>query len=271
LLLLALVLEARRAYLLEQHRAEKLAHAYTAERDRVEELERLDRAKADLFSMVTHELAHPVAAVRALLVASRRALDGGDGRRRDQLLDLLDQETARLRELTDEAAAVLQLESKALSVHASREQALNLVTAAVESVEGLRGRLEVSTEARAEWVHVTADRARVLQVLRNLLSNAEKYSTPGTRVVLAMSARPFEVEFSVTDLGPGIAPDDQPRLFQRFSRIRTPATEEIPGSGLGLYICRQIVEQHGGRIWVESVPGRGSSFRFTLPRNWDSE
>jgi signal transduction histidine kinase len=126
--------------------------------------------------------------------------------------------------------------------------------------------LAVWIDPTAEEAMVEADRARLLQVFRNLLSNAGKYSTPRTMVQFVMDATETDVIFTVVDSGPGIAEEDIPRLFQRFSRIRSAHTTNVPGSGLGLYITRRIVEAHGGRIWAESTPGVGSTFGFSLPR-----
>ena len=118
----------------------------------------------------------------------------------------------------------------------------------------------------AEDADVEADRSRLLQVFRNLLSNAEKYSDPGSAVQLLVDATEAEVTFEVIDRGAGIAEEDIPRLFQRFSRIRAPHTTTVRGSGLGLFISRGIVEAHGGRIWAESTTGIGSRFGFSIPR-----
>ena len=103
-------------------------------------------------------------------------------------------------------------------------------------------------------------------VVGNLVSNAVKYGTEGTPVRLRLAARGNEIVFSVRNEGVGIAPEDLPRLFKRFERLKQKGTEGVKGSGLGLYICRKIVEKHGGRIWVESRPGEGAEFFTALPR-----
>ncbi len=124
--------------------------------------------------------------------------------------------------------------------------------------------------AGSEGVLVLADRTRVLQVTRNLLLNAESYSEPGTPVGLEVVANSTEVVFSVKDKGPGIPPELTGLLFKQFSRLPGSERDGGGGSGLGLYISRQIVEAHGGRIWVESTVGEGSSFSFSLPRSKDA-
>ncbi len=110
---------------------------------------------------------------------------------------------------------------------------------------------------------VLADGNRLERIITNLLSNALKYSAPGTPVLVRVHRINGEVEVAMTDAGYGIAAEELPRLFQRF--YRSPETHQAEGIGLGLYITKQLVEAHGGRIWVESEPGVGSTFTFTLP------
>ena len=158
------------------------------------------------------------------------------------------------------------MEDEGFALHRDRERAADLARDAADAVVELGNRLSVSVQPMAEDANVEADRSRLLQVFRNLLSNAEKYSDPGSAVQLLVDATEAEVMFEVIDRGPGIAEEDNPRLFQRFSRIRAPHTTTVRGSGLGLFISRGIVEAHGGRIWAESTSGIGSRFGFSIPR-----
>src|ERR671919_635994 len=249
ILLVGLLYEVRRVYLLERARASELEVAYEAERARSMELEAVDRAKAELFGIVTHELLHPVAALRGFALTLKRYWRQLDQARRDDMLERLATASVHLRDLAEESAAAIRLETDMFSVAISQE---------------LGGRLNVRVAPGAEEAVVDADPARVMQVFRNLLSNAVKYGDAGTPVELAVERDRSEVVFSVIDQGPGISPEDVPRLFQRFSRLSAPRQEGVRGAGLGLYICRRIVETHGGRIWVDSEPGTGSTFRFAL-------
>ena len=122
--------------------------------------------------------------------------------------------------------------------------------------------------------HVRADRRRVERVLANLVGNAIKYTPAGGRITLGADVRPAGpgeegttamARFRVSDTGPGIPEEDRLRVFEKFQRGREKNIEGIQGTGLGLAIARQIVEEHGGRIWVEGASGGGSSFVFTLP------
>ena len=140
-----------------------------------------------------------------------------------------------------------------------------LCSLAIEVVDRLvstrdRGRVVVAT---CGIVNVLADAHRIERVVANLVHNALKYSARTTEVTVAIEARGELACVSVIDAGPGLAPDDMQRLFEKFRRA--PATRHLDGSGLGLYVSRKIVEAHDGRLGVESVLGRGSRFFFELP------
>jgi signal transduction histidine kinase len=110
-----------------------------------------------------------------------------------------------------------------------------------------------------------ADANRIEQVVGNLLSNARKYGDAEAEIRIDVEGRDEEVEVTVTNRGRGIGPEEVPTLFQRFMRSKASRASNIAGMGLGLYICKGIVDAHGGRIWVESTPGETTRFHFTLP------
>ena len=118
---------------------------------------------------------------------------------------------------------------------------------------------------------VRADFDRLIQVVVNLVSNAVKYCDPSAgRVVVATEARDGELLVSVSDNGPGVPPEDQERIFERFQQAGETLVGKPYGTGLGLAICREIIERFGGRIWLESEPGRGATFSFTVPRSTET-
>jgi signal transduction histidine kinase len=127
------------------------------------------------------------------------------------------------------------------------------------------GREIVVTHGRDGIPAVFADPHKLEEILINLIDNAVKYSANGSPVEVLIGTDPGEVKVSVRDHGDGIPPEEIPNLFQKFARISSPSTAEIPGTGLGLYIVKGFVEAHGGRVWVDSVIGEGSTFSFTLP------
>jgi len=116
------------------------------------------------------------------------------------------------------------------------------------------------------WPTVMADRDRIEEVLQNLLDNAVKYSPRHSEITVACHATSEEVIVSVHDTGMGISLREQEQIFNRFQRASDSSVQSMPGAGLGLYICRAIVEAHGGRIWVQSTLREGSTFSFSLPR-----
>jgi signal transduction histidine kinase len=132
---------------------------------------------------------------------------------------------------------------------------------------GDRCRMQVATDSDTASV----DGQRFVQVLSNLLSNAAKYGYAGTPIDVRLSRRGEMLEVTVSNEGPGIPPDEVSRLFSRFARTRRAERGETPGLGLGLYICRGIVDAHGGELWVESEPENRTHFRFTLPQAAPSE
>jgi signal transduction histidine kinase len=110
-----------------------------------------------------------------------------------------------------------------------------------------------------------ADLDRLHQVIANLIDNAVKYSPENSEIAISIESDGEEGVLSVSNHGPGIPIEEQPRLFQKFSRLDSQDNKETYGYGLGLYLCRRLIEGMNGRIWVESTPGRGATFRFALP------
>jgi signal transduction histidine kinase len=268
-LLLGLMWEVREAFLAERDRGVALSQAYESERQRVTELQELERAKAELFGILTHELMHPVAAIQTFALVVARRWQKLDEEKRKRMVDQLEAEVRRLRNLAEEAVAVTQLESRGFTVVPRPERVAELVRQAAEATVELDGRLEVAIVAGSEDTIVLADLPRVLQIFRNLLSNAEKYADAGSPIELIAKPSNGDIVFSVVDHGPGIAEEDVPRLFHRFSRIRPAGKDAVSGSGLGLFISKGLTEAHGGRMWVDSELGHGSSFSFTLPVVWE--
>ena len=247
-----------------QKAQEELTAAYAAERRRVAELERLDRAKAEVAQVLTHDFLHAIATLRTYVTALRRKWDRMDEPERIEVSGWIEREADRLKALAEQSVAVMfgDTDGPALSMEPERVEAL--VEEAADATNRMDGRLRIGLPAPVGDVTVQADRVRVLQVFRNLLGNAAAYSAADTPIELDVRADGGEIRFAVRDHGVGIGPEFREVLFRPFSRVPGPATDAVRGSGLGLYISRQIVEAHAGRIGVESTPGEGSEFWFTL-------
>ena len=243
-----------------------LTSAYAAERRRVEELERLDRAKAEVAQVLTHDFLHAIDTLRTYVTALRRKWGRMDDDERLEVSGWIEREADRLKELAEQSVAVMFGDAEGPALSLESERVGDLVDEAADATNHMEGRLKVDVPPGVASATVGADRVRVLQVFRNLLGNAAAYSRPGSAVELTARTAGDEVRFTVRDHGPGIDPDQAELLFRPFSRLPGSATEAVQGSGLGLYISRQIVEAHAGRIGVESQPGEGSEFWFTLRR-----
>jgi signal transduction histidine kinase/PAS domain-containing protein len=228
------------------------------------EVQRAVRSRDEVLSVVSHDLRNPLGVVSlgARLIAELPDDPGALERARTNGRRIL---TAgdRMARLIGDLLDLTALQEGRLAVERSACAPPDLLRVALEEAKGAakaRG-LELRCEAQGGLPHVACDHGRVLQILGNLLSNAIKATGRG-RVEISASRGDGEVIFAVADTGPGISAEDQARLFERFRRG---ANANYQGTGLGLAISRALVEAHGGRIWVESRPGEGATFRFTLP------
>jgi signal transduction histidine kinase len=238
------------------------ARLYGEALDTAEKLQELNDLRSDFVSMVSHELRSPmtvVAGIAHLLQWRKDKLADTD---RDQLLDTLERESRRLTRMVSE---FLDLEAIDRGRIKLQLELVDLVELAAEAMvdSGHAPRTDLITGL--EGAKVSADRDRVKQVILNLLTNAAKFSEETAPIILSVEPVGDEVKLSVKDRGPGIPADQMDKLFERFSRLTT-TVGRAPGSGIGLYVSRMIVEMHGGRIWAESTPGAGATFSFTLPR-----
>jgi two-component system phosphate regulon sensor histidine kinase PhoR len=231
----------------------------------VTDLRRLERARRELTANVSHELRTPMTSIKGfaetLLAGAMR--EEATCRR---FLEIIDKETDRLVKLTEDLLDLSQLESKRVSLDLEQVRVADVVFDTVARMRPLAGSRDLELRAGQGDATVLADRDRLAQVLTNLLDNAIKFTPDEGRIAVGWRALDGEVEVTVSDDGPGIAPDDLPHIFERFYKADPARASEPGGSGLGLAITRHIVEAHGGRIRVASAPGAGTLFAFTLPR-----
>jgi Na+/proline symporter/signal transduction histidine kinase len=253
------------------HRLEQKSReleAATAElRQANERLQELDRLKDEFVSTVSHELRTPLTSIRAFSEILREDVNV-DAAQRRKFLDIITKESERLTRLISQVLDVSKLESGKVEWQGAsvdmREVISDTVTAMQQQFQEKGITIEVFLPR--EVPPVTGDVDRIIQVMLNLLSNAAKFCTPGQgRIEIALRERDGALRVDVSDNGRGMSEEDQAVIFDRFRQAGDTLTDKPKGTGLGLHICRQIIEHHGGRLWVKSEPGAGACFSFTLP------
>lgn len=221
------------------------------------------RVREEIVGIVSHDLRNPAGTV-ALAADLLLEVPLPPEKQREQL-QVIKRQAKHMERMIRDLLDVTRIESGTLPIHPGPEPLASLVNEALQDFNGLAGQKHITLgqEIDPGLPLVRADRNRILQVFSNLVGNAIKFTPEGGRVTLCASRENGEVVVSVVDTGKGIAPEDTGRIFGRFWQVgrKTDGT----GVGLGLAIVKGIVEAHDGRVWVESEPGLGSSFRFTLP------
>jgi PAS domain S-box-containing protein len=233
-------------------------------RDLTEE-HRLEEVRSDFVATVSHELRTPLASIAGAAATLRERPELAEPTRR-QLLSVLYDQSDRLARLAEQIMLANQLSSGGVRLQPRAFQAEEVARAVVEAARPrLPEGLELEVRAPRTLPLVSADPARTGQVLANLVENAINYSPGGGRIRIDLQRAGERLRFSVRDEGLGIPPDEQQRIFEKFYRLDPAMTRGVGGSGLGLYICRELVELMGGRLTVRSQQGAGSTFSFELP------
>jgi signal transduction histidine kinase len=226
----------------------------------------IERLKSELVATVSHELRTPVAAVYGAAVTLRRRSLELDDEGRERLLSVIATESDRLARIIDQVLEASRLDTGTFSLATERCDPVPLVGDVVEAARThLPDGVAVDVDPAGEIPAVAADPDMLRQVLANLVENAVKYSPAGGEVRLSLEGRVARVLFAVRDEGLGIPLREQERIFEKFYRLDPNLRRGVGGTGLGLYICRELVRRMGGRIWVASREGEGSTFFFELP------
>ncbi len=222
-----------------------------------------DELKSTFISIVSHELKTPVALIKGYVSTLRREDARWDPAIVQDSLAVIEEEADHLAELIENLLDASRLQAGGLAIKRSDINLPDLARRLASRFQTQTSQHKIIVDFPEDFPVILADETRIQQVLSNLISNAIKYA-PGGEIRIQGQTRPQFVIVCVSDQGPGIAPDDIPFIFDRFYRAPEIA-RKTKGAGLGLYLARSIIEAHGGRIWVDPVPGSGARICFTLP------
>lgn len=236
----------------------------------ISELRRLESVRREFVANVSHELRTPLTSIRAMVETLEAGAIEDEAITTDFLARIVS-EVDRLNMLVEDLLDLARLEAGRTKLNYDREDPATLVQEGVDrmATQLERAQLEIEVLAAADMKPIQVDKARVEQVLINLLHNAIKFTPAGGRIIVTVQQGIKETSIEVEDTGVGIAPIDQIRLFERF--YKSDKARRSEGTGLGLAIAKHIVQAHGGTITVRSVVGEGSAFRFTLPNRRPSQ
>lgn len=233
-------------------------------RDVTAELE-TERLKADFLATVSHELRTPLTPLKGLIATLLAGLGEDSPEARREYYQIMERHSDRLERLIVDLLQVSTIDAGGLSVEFRPVDLRGLVAEHVEEVRREHPNRQIAFAAPEEFVIAKADPFRVGQVLSNLLSNAVKHSSPDVPIAVTLTEVGHEAVVAVRDGGDGIHPSDHDRVFERFYRAATTRALQTGGAGLGLYIAKRLLEAMGGRIWLDSAPGNGATFSFSLP------
>lgn len=229
-------------------------------------LREAEDAKSAFLAGISHELKTPLALIMGYAETLAREDVDWDRETLQESAEVIRDEAKRLTGLVNNLLEAARSQTGRLPIQKTSIRVDQLAHRWVGEFQTVDTNHRWAVDFPADFPTVEADPERIRQVIQNLLSNAVKYSPPGGLIKVAGWVEEKQIGVLVSDEGPGIPFDVQPQLFQRFARGRGYATRQAEGAGLGLYLSKTIIEAHGGRLWLESMPERGTTFYFTLPR-----
>ena len=230
----------------------------------VQKLRELDRMKSEFVHTVSHELKTPLTAILGGTEVLQTERDSFTPEQLE-MLDIIDQGGKRLHALIMDLLDLSRLESGRVGLERSETDLDAVMREAAEGVRHKNPKCSLQLEVAPDLPTTMADGDKLKQVFENLIGNALKYSPKGGEVSARLWQEGDTLRFAVKDHGIGIAAEHIPLLFDKFYRVDSSTTAEIEGTGLGLAIVKHIIELHEGQLTVESAPGKGSTFGFTLP------
>ena len=228
-------------------------------------IKELERLREEWSSLVAHDLRQPLGVILLEAAALARMLGDYSVEECRKVVDRIRHSTKRLNKMIDDLLDVSLIEGRHLTLERSETDLASWLDEALERVAPLAPGHPVELRTQVRPARAFIDPARIEQVLGNLISNAAKYGETHAQITIGLAQHGTQFEVAITSRGRGIDPAEMPNLFQRFSRTASTQGGSVHGFGLGLYICKGLVEAHGGRIWAESAPGETTTFYFTIP------
>ena len=239
----------------------QLAAAYREQQQALEAARSAIRSRDDLMGMVAHDLRNPLGAITLKAGLLRAGFESSEVQKQAKAIESI---AMRMEFLIKTMLDVATIEAGKFSIRPTPCDAQRLLHDTLEMFTNVAQSKHVELKATPgePGLTIQADRERIVEVLSNLVGNALKFTPPGGWVAISLERQQDGIWFSVSDSGPGIAVADLPHLFERFWKHELHGAK---GTGLGLFIARNIIEAHGGRIWAENLPGGGARFRFAIP------
>jgi len=238
-----------------------------------EKLKELDKAKEEFISMLSHELKTPIFPIMGYVDMLLKGEMGKITKVQDEKLKIVAKNAANLNRLVGDMLDMSRLELKRMKFDMEKNELTAIAKEVIESLAIIAKNKEISVKLNAgQKVSVICDRKRIVQVIDNLMTNALKFTKERGEIMISISAEKDNAKVSVKDKGIGIPKQYHQYLFSRFFQVRKGTSREYGGgTGLGLAISKGIIEMHYGKIWLESEPGKGSTFIFTLPMKRDTK
>ena len=231
----------------------------------VKRLEELDQLRNDFVGMVSHDLRSPMATISGFADTLRVNWDRIDDAKKLQMLDRISRNTKFLAKLVEDVLEVSLIESGRFQLQIMPFDLVAVIRSVASDIESRTETKRIRLDAPDDIPLAEGDEGRTWQVVMNLLTNALKFSSEVATVHVRVASIDDMLEVAVRDQGTGIAAEDLPKLFQKFTRLPAARDQQVKGTGLGLFICKALVEAQRGRIWVESEVGDGTTFHFTIP------
>ncbi len=223
----------------------------------------IEKRKDDFLSIASHELKTPLTTVKGFVQMMSKFMPADASDKFKSIVDKTTIHINRLNDLISELLDVSRLQSGLISLHKEAFDFDKMIKDTVEGIQAATPSHHITVKSRAITTY-NGDESHIIQVVSNLLSNAIKYAPDSKEILVYTSLVSNYIKVSVTDYGMGINTDDQKRIFDRFYRVGN-VQQRFPGMGIGLYVCDQIIKNHGGSLWVDSEIAKGSTFSFTLP------